>query len=293
MYRKLTLIPFTMAVSLMFALPVLAAAPSVGLVVEGDSVPAAALRFTRAQVEASYGEPQWCQSVEQAGDFAFCSFPVEGGGQVDVRYRGADGGNAANAPDDVAYNIRWHEQVSGWTTTAGVNTTLAASDPQAVVEAYPDAEVTYNQFGDLYLVVDHEQGIEVKWSLDFYTGTTHVSMAIFFPRTPPPPEEQLTRVTDLDLTAVKKKGQRTVIALVRVQNDDGLAAGGATVLATWVDPDGATQAVQDLTSSSGYAYFEIKNASRGTYTLIIDDVVLDDHRFDRENSILSASIKVK
>jgi hypothetical protein len=32
-------------------------------------------------------------------------------------------------PDDVAYHIQWEEQVSGWTTTAGVNTALALADP--------------------------------------------------------------------------------------------------------------------------------------------------------------------
>ena len=42
-----------------------------------------------------------------------------------------------------------------------------------------------------------------------------------------------------------------------------------------------------------YAYFEIINASRGTFSLSVDDVVLDGYRFDRDNRQLSASIKAK
>ncbi len=80
---------------------------------------------------------------------------------------------------------------------------------------------------------------------------------------------------------------------MRVQDDRDLAAPGASVLATWVYPDGSTQAVQDITSSTGYAYFEISSARRGTYALRVDDVVLDDHRFDRDSSVLDASVKVK
>jgi hypothetical protein len=48
-----------------------------------------------------------------------------------------------------------------------------------------------------------------------------------------------------------------------------------------------------VTSGAGVAYFEIDRARRGKYTLRIDDVVLEDHAFDRENSVLSASIVVR
>jgi hypothetical protein len=280
--------------SLAAVVPVLADAPALGTVYEGDGVPGIDLGFTRAQVEAAYSEPSSCQSVETSGDFAFCSFPVDGGGQVDVRYRGADGGDAANSPYDVAYIIRWHEQVSGWTTTTGVNTTLAKADPDAVIAAYPEAQVTYNMFGGLYSVVDAEQGIEIIWSLDFYSGTTHVSMAIFSPRPPAPQLIQQTHVESIDLTAAKSKGRREIRALVRVQNEVGLAARGATVSATWTFPDGTSQSVQDVTSNSGYAYFELTGRlDRGTYVLTIDDVTLADHVFDRAGSMLSASVKAK
>jgi hypothetical protein len=293
MLRKITLVLFVGILSLATAITAFAAAPAEGLVVEGESVPGIALGYTRAQVEDAYGEPKSCQSVENAGDFASCSFRVEGGGQVNVRYRGVDGGNASNAPDDVAYNIRWYEQVNGWTTTAGVNTTLAKANPEAVIAAYPDAQVTYNQFGSIIRVQDYQQGIEVNWSYNFYSGTTTVSMAISLPSLPPPPREPLTRVTDIDLTAIKNKGVRKVTAFVRVQDDRGLAASGATVTVSWIFPDGSSQAAVDITSNSGSAYFEIVDVSRGSFNLTVDNVVLDGYRFDRENSTLSASIKVK
>jgi hypothetical protein len=269
----------------------LAAAPAAGTVYEGLGVPGVNLGFTRAQVEAAYGDPLFCQSVEEPGDLAACSFPVSGGGQVDVRYRGADGGNASHAPDDVAYNIRWHEQVSSWTTSAGVNTTLAKADPDAVIAAYPQAQVTYNIFGQVYSVVDAQQGIEIIWALDFYSGRTHVSMAIFGPYQPPPPAPQQVHVASIDLTASKDKGQRAITALVQVQNEQDLAAPAATVAATWTFPDGTSQAVQDVTSSSGYAYFQLSGRlSRGTYTLTIDDVTLADYAFDQANSVLIATV---
>jgi hypothetical protein len=288
-YSQASIMGALLAVVLVFATsvsPAFAAAPAQGIVVEGESVPGIALGATRAQVEAAYGEPRFCQSVEAAGDFASCSFEVDSGGQVDVRYWGPDGGNASNSPDDVVHNIRWHEQVSGWTTTAGVNTTLAADNPQAVIDAYPNAEVTYTQWGSIYRVLDYEQGIEVIWAPDFYSGTTHVSMAIFFPRTPPPPREKLTRVSVIDLMTIK----RQVIASVRVQNDLGWNVVGASVIATWTFPDDHTEMVTGTSDGFGTVRFTIDKARRGTYTFAIEDVFLDGHVFDRDNSVLSASI---
>jgi hypothetical protein len=52
-------------------------------------------------------------------------------------------------------------------------------------------------------------------------------------------------------------------------------------------------AVEDITSSSGYAFFEIRNVRRGTYRLIIADVVLAEHQFDAANSVLRASVTVR
>lgn len=292
MTRKTIAVVFVGVVSLSLTLSASAAAPGEGLVFEGESVPGIALADSRAQVEAAYGQPLFCQSVT-SGDYASCSFEVEGGGTVNVLYRGPDGGDAGNSPDDIVSNIRWYEQVAGWFTTANVNTTLAATDPDAVIAAYPEAAVTYNQFGGVYRVVDYEQGFEVIWAPDFYSGRTHVNMAIFFPRSAPPIPEKLTRVTDIELRAKKSKGKRRLSALVQIRNESELAAAGATVMAIWVLPDGSTQPVMDVTSMSGYAYFELVGVRRGGYTLRIDDVVLEEHRFDVDNSVLEASITLR
>jgi len=270
-----------------------AQAPSTGVVFEGDSVPGVALGDSRALVEASIGPPASCQSTETGGDRGSCSFPVEGGGTMSVRYRGADGGNPGNSPGDVVHHIRWYEAVSGWVTTAGVNTELAANDPEAVLDAYPNAEVRYNMFGDIYSAIEHELGIQVYWILDFYSGQIHVNMGISGSTTPPPPVELVTRVTDIDLSAFKHRGRRNARALVQVRNQNELAASGATVTATWAKPDGSSQTAVDVTSLSGYAFFEITGLSRGVHTFTIENVTLDDHDFDADGSVLSDSIYVK
>ncbi len=270
-----------------------AAAPGSGLIIEGDSVPGAALGDSRSQIEIAFGSPDFCQSTETAGDRGSCNFPVEGGGTVSVRYRGFDGGNPSNSPDDIAHHIRWYEAVSGWLTSDNIGTAQAAANPDAVIAAYPEAEVTYNMFGGLYSVVEHALGIEVIWVPDFYTGQVHVNMAIFGPRTPPPPVELTTRVADIDIGATRKRGQRTVRALVNVRDQDGSAAAGAIVTARWTEPDGNLSTVVDVTSMSGYAHFEITGARRGVHTLTIDQVSLENHDFDADSSVLSASVNAR
>jgi hypothetical protein len=267
--------------------------PAEGIVIEGVSVPGIALGFTRAQVEDAYGESQSCQSNGAPGNKAYCSFLVSSGGQVNVHYRGADGGTANSSPDDVVFKIGWTEATSGWTTTAGVNTTLAKENPEDVVAAYPDARVTYNQFGNIRSVVDYPLGIEVIWVPDFYKGQTHVRMAIFYPMVAPPLLEKFTHVTSINLTTHKVRGNRQVQAFVKVQDEQNQSARGANVIARWTFPDGSTQVVEDATSNTGNAYFEIINVPRGTYTFNIENVVKEGYTFDRDNSVLSASVNVK
>ena len=272
--------------------PVLADAPGTGVVVEGVSVPDAELGFSRAQVEASFGSPKFCQSVEVGGDMASCSFDVEGGGQVDVRYRGADGGNASNSPDDVAYNFRWSQAASGWVTTAGVNTTLAIQDPDAAIAAYPNATVIYNPlFGNIESIEDRNLGILIDYHFNYLSGTLSVSMAISYPAgspPPPPPEEHFIHVSGIDLTA----GRRNVTATVQVLDELDQATSGANVQATWTLPNGQQQSVNGQTDGSGAVVFKLNNARRrGTYTFRIDSVSLTGFEFDMENSVLSASIR--
>jgi hypothetical protein len=287
MLRRVLSFTFIVVFSLAAVLPVLAAAPAEGIAVEGVSVPGVSLGDSREQVDVAYGQPDSCQGPESS----FCGYPVEEGGQVFIHYQGADGGPAAGLPGDTAYSISWYN--TAWTTTAGVSTGLALEDPQAVIDAYPNARVTTNQWGAIVRVEDAPLGVAVNWHHDFYGQFTTVNIQIFFPREPAPLPEQITRVVDIDLQASKSKGRRTITALPLVRNEQELAAAGATVFATWIGPDGTRQAVEDVTSSSGYAYFELPKARRGTYTLVIEDVVLDGYRFDAQNSVLSATISVK
>jgi len=273
----------------------LAEAPASGVVIEGVSAPGVSLGDSRAELEAAYGSPLFCQSVEAAGDMAACDYPVEGGGQVSIRYRGPDGGNAANSPADLTHAIRWYEAVSGWVTTTGVNTALAKTDPDAVLDAYPNGEVAYNMFGDLYRLTDRELGVEVIWALNFYTGLTHVNMAIFGETiiNPPPPPDQQTHVADIELSSSRKKRVRRVDASVEIQNESGEPAGAALVRVHWVLPDSSAVDQLDVTSLSGFAHFNLSGIARGNYTLIVDEVDLENHDFDSGGSVLEASIRVK
>jgi len=288
-----TTLLMTLLVSAFAATPAFAAAPGTGTVYEGVSIPGAQLGNTRAEVEMSFGAPSYCQSVEVGGDMAYCTFTVEGGGQVDVRYRGADGGNASNLPDDVAYHFRWSQPVDGWTTTAGVNTSLAINDPDAAIAAYPDAEVIYNPtFGNIESIEDKSLGILIDYHFAYLSGTLSVSMAISYPTSPPPPpppppDDELIHVTGIDLT-VKKKN---VNATVNVQDEQGANVSGAVVSATWTLPNGSSVSVSGQTDSQGNVSFaQQKERRRGTYTLTINTVTLDGSVFDEENSVLSNSI---
>lgn len=267
--------------------------PVEGIVVEGVSVPGIALGFTRAQVENSYGEPQWCQSNGNPGNQAYCSFPVIGGGQVNIHYRGADGGIANGTSDDVAFKVEWTEAVSGWTTTAGINTTIARENPGDVINAYPNAQVVYNQFGSIYSVIDYPQGIEVLWIPNFYTGEIQVQMAIFYPLPDPPTTENYARVVSITLTTKRIRGKRQVEGFVKVVDDENNSVQGANVIAHWTFPNGDTQAVEGETSHTGNASFKIINIPRGRYSLTIEDIELEGYTFDSDNSILNKIINVR
>jgi hypothetical protein len=294
-YSQPSIIVALLAIVVVFAasvLPAFAAAPATGTVVEGVGVPGVNLVDTRADVEAAYGPPDSCKDLSyydgRRGIDGICDFAVDGGGQVTLYYyRDVDRNPAQGSPDDIALAVRWPEAVNGWTTTAGVNTTLAEEDPEAVVAAYPDAVVTRNQFWAVLHVQDYEQGIEISWFYNFYNPKiVTISMIIRPPSDPPPPREPSTRVTDIDLTTIK----RQVAASVRVNNDLGWNVPGANVTATWTFPEGHTELVTGITDGFGLVRFTIDKARRGTYTFTIEDVILDGHPFDRDNSVLSASI---
>lgn len=270
------------------ASPALADAPATGTVVEGMSVPGVALGDTRAQVEAAWGAPVYCQNVS-GYDQGSCQFAAEGGGQIFVRYSGPDGGEATASPDDKAIRITWHQAVSGWVTTAGINTTLAYNDPDAVQAAYPNA-VTYQQSLFDWGYEDRALGIRVHYHTAYLTGETRVSMSITIPDDTPPPEPQFMHVSSIDFTDAKR---RHIIATVNVQNEQNQAVPDAIVYVTWTFPDGSQLSVNARTDSSGAVEFNIYEVYRGLYTLTIDNVLVYNYEFDPDASILSATYKYK
>lgn len=267
------------------AYPVSADAPAEGVVVEGVSVPGVALGDTRAQVEAAYGPPYYCSGTE----LSLCQFYVEGGGTVLMMYHGPDGGYATGSPDDFVYYIRWYQAVSGWVTTAGVNTTLAYNDMDAVLAAYPNATISYPSLFDT-TIDDPALGIHIDYHTSYPNGTRSVWMATSFPDpNAPPPEEHSVWVDAIYLYA----GKHDIYARVHLHDNRYRYTSGADVDATWTLPDGSQVPVSGTSSSYGDVYFEFDKARRGTYTFTVDNVDFEDFRFDTDNSILSASFYFK
>jgi hypothetical protein len=276
--KALILVPILLVI-LVSAIPALADAPGEGTVYEGASVPGIALGDTRAEVESSYGPPRGCRSNNDPPTMESCSFDVEGGGWVGVLYSGPNGGDPTGSPDDIVFNIRWGgEEVDGWATTAGINTKLAKYDKQAVIDAYPNANLHYDSVGRLIQLSDPELGISVSWNhaYIFYT----ISMAIFNPYTPPPPPDYI-RVADIELWSPSK---HTVTARVLVLDELNQPVEGAVVDATWLYPKDASLQVSGATTSDGFATFTIDKARRGTYYFSISDVSLDGYVYDNVHS---------
>jgi hypothetical protein len=293
-YRSLLLLVSLLSL-LAIALPALADAPATGTVYEGVGVPGVALADTRAQVAAAYGDPATCT---QTPYYETCQYDVDGGGRVVINYHAPDGGAPEQpSPDDAISTITWWEAVSGWVTTAGVNTTLAKNDPQAVIDAYPDAEITYWYSGTyVRQVKDWQIGISIDRTYDFYSASSTATITIFRPQDPPPEPEPVKRsyVADIVLTDAKIKRNREITAQVLVNDYQDQAAEGATVLARWHLPDGNEQSVQAVTSGDGYATFALFGSlDRGVYYLFIDDVQLTDHIWNSLRGFRSGSITVK
>lgn len=266
---------------------VLAAAPDEGIVTEGVSVPGVELGFTRAQVEAAWGPPASCQNVN-GYDQGSCKFYAESGGSIFVRYRSADGGPAQNSPNDIAHSIRWHQLVSGWVTTAGVNTTLAYDNPDAVMAAYPNATINQQSLFD-WSIDDPASGIHIYYHTAYLTGELSVSMSITPPTTPPPPPEEFyVWVVSIDFYTNHRK---EIGARVLVQNDIDGYAEGAVVSAAWTSPDGSQVQLSSTTDSFGKAYFDLGKLKRkGTYTFTINNVSETGFSFDPNQSELSDSL---
>ncbi len=276
-------------ISLLGAVTALAEVPEFGTVFEGESVPGVVLGMTRIEVEATYGEPSHCQGVDDA---ASCTWVLDDylgqGGQVQSRvtvsFRGPDGGTANNRPNDEVAGASWYG-LDGWETTTGVNAWFAVNHRDEVIALYPDATVIDEALFHKYLIA-YEQGFSVSWHTEYLNGFTYVRLSIFEPRDPPPPREPSVNVSEIVMDVHK----RQVLGRVRVLNDLNWKVRGAEVYATWTLPDGSVRFVEGTTDSFGLAEFVVNKARKGNYTITIDDVVVEDHPFDAENSVLSASI---
>jgi len=297
MKQKVLVVVVVLLAALVTAIPALADAPAEGIVVEGHSVPGGVtLGDTRAQVEEKWGEPYICKDQVhfdgRRGIDGICEYEADGLNRVTVRYHAADGTwQSLGTPDDVLYNVWWPQSTSGWVTTAGVNTTLALNDPEAVIAAYPDAEVRVN--GDfIYYIASPGIAIYRNWNI--YGGFTTVSMAI---GKGVPVREQwdgYSTVADIDLSDVKIKRNREITALVLVHDSQDQPAEDANVSARWHLPDGSEQSVQAVTSGSGYATFKLSGRlDRGDYYLFIDGVELTDHIWNYTGGLRHDSITVK
>lgn len=300
MRMKTSVIAGVLIAVLLTAIPALADAPAEGVVHEGASVPGVALGDNRGTVLASYGQPASCQDRDysdgRVGVDSICRFRVEGTYlRVTVNFYAPDGGPADGSTSDEAFSVTWDPGVTGWVTTAGINTEIAQDDPDAVLAAYPDAEVTYWYDGTFVAhVVDWQQGISIRRQWEFYCGCAVATMTIFYPQDPPPPPEPIeyVYVDEINLSVEKTRGKRQITADVLVLNRQDLPAEGAAVSATWHLPDGSEQAVQGEVGSSGTVTFTLSGKlKKGTYYLFIDEVALADHLW-RPGGLRHASIEV-
>ncbi len=298
MKQKAVVLVVLLLAILMTAIPALADAPAEGTVVEGQSVPGGVtLGDKRAQVEAKWGEPWICKDLVhfdgRRGIDGICEFDADGLNRIEVRYHATDGTwQAQGTPDDVLFQVWWPQSTSGWVTTAGVNTTLALNDPQAVIEAYPNAEVKAD--GDFIYSIRDSSGISIFRTRNPYFGFITVSMAIG--KGIPNPEHWVgySVVADIDLSDAKIKRNREITGLVLVHDWQDQPAPDAEVTVKWFLPDGSMQIDQAVTSSSGVATFKLSGRlDRGAYYLIVDDVKLTDHIWNYTAGVTSASLNVK
>jgi hypothetical protein len=283
--KKITIL-VTVLLSLVLALPVMADAPAVGTVYEGVSVPGIALGDSRAMVEASVGPPSYCRSNTDPSTMDSCRFDVEGGGWVNVRYQGADGGPATGSSDDVVVYIRWSEDVAGWVTSAGISIPMIKFDRQLAVDTYPNAVLFYNDFGNLVRLTDYDQGITITWDAVYIFFSASMSIFEPFPYVPPPPPNYI-RVTEIDMQAAR----RTVTATVLVVDDEDQPVEGAGISGFWVYPvnknNNTTLFFSGTTDADGKVTFKIGDKARpGTYRINIESVTKEGYVLDQNNSVL-------
>ncbi|MHC4143441.1 MAG: hypothetical protein ACYSUD_01550 [Planctomycetota bacterium] len=281
--KSTTIVAMTVGVLMVFPKTALASGPpAAGIAVEGVSVPGGvALGDLRDYVEdpAVYGPPGTCDVYETSTS---CKYQIEGvlGAIVTVVYQHQDDGS------QTVIRVSWSTSVRDWVTTAGVST---QSSRQEVTDAYPDAEIRYPINNLLYSVNAWEQGFRAVFYWHVYGAFDSVDMSIFTPREPPvrpDPPDPTVHVEEINMQSVK----RDITATVRVQNHYGWNTRGVTVTGTWLMPRGKTEVVTGVTDSFGLVTFYASESRKGLYTFTVNDLVLEDHTFDQENSILTNSV---
>ena len=288
--RKRIYLLLVVILSLAVTVPVLAAAPGEGIVVEGVSVPGIALGDSRATVEASVGQPSNCVSNNDPPTMESCRFDVEGGGWVSVRYKGPDGGDATGSPYDVVARIQWSEDVDGWVTSAGISIPMIKFDRQLAMDTYPDAVLFYNDFGSLVRLTDYDQGISISWDAVYIFFSASMSIFEPYPYTPPPPPDYI-RVSDIQMTDTR----RSVTANVFVVDDGNQPVEGAGVSGFWVYPlnknNNTNLFVSGTTGADGKVIFKIGDkACPGDYRITIENVTKAGYVFDKNGSILVGTL---
>jgi hypothetical protein len=264
--------------------------PTEGTVIEGVSVPGVALGDTRLDVYASWGLPYSRTSYHVTG-YSKYQFGSPFIGWAWVTFKAPEGSEQTENPDDIVTNVQWGEGFPDWVTTEGINTYIAEYEIEAVLAAYPDADVTYYQYSwypdYVFSVTDYMRGIRVERPWNIYGGNASIFMSIFEPGPPPDPPDppDRIRVTDVTLTGYKVKGKENIVGTIQLETSTGDSAEGATISAYWSLPNGSKVQKQGTADSNGQITFTLTNVTKkGTHYLFVTDVVLEGFMYDKYNS---------
>lgn len=100
---------------------------------------------------------------------------------------------------------------------------------------------------------------------------------------------QSMKVAGITLSGTVSGSKVTITGYVQVDDNNAKALAKAEVTISWTLPNGSTKTMTAATASTGKAKFTV-SGGRGTYTLIVLDVVKAGYSFDRAGSVLSKSI---
>jgi probable HAF family extracellular repeat protein len=137
----------------------------------------------------------------------------------------------------------------------------------------------------------NDDGQIVGYAFNNHTGQTH---AVRLKPTNTPPEVctfQCLRSTSITLRLVWRPSAM-IKGRVTVQDENGASVPSALVVGIWTRPDGSADNEYAWTNANGLAIFTATQASQGTYTLTIVNILVSQHTFDPIHSVLVKSITV-